>query len=58
MFPVEVKEVSSSLEMGPGGTYLESCGKDTGKSGVEAEAAPESPRRRALGSAPQKEGKI
>lgn len=41
--------MSSSLEMGKWDTCLESCGKDAGKSRVEAEVALESPHRRDLG---------
>lgn len=49
MFPVGVKEVSSSLAKGKWGMCLESGGKDAGRSRVEAEAALDSPHRGGLG---------
>ena len=58
MLLVEGKERSSRLEMGKWAAYLESCRKDSGKSRVEAEAAPESPYGRGLGSAPQVEAEL
>lgn len=54
---MEVKEGNPRLETRKRGTHLKSCQRDTGENRVKAEAAPESPCRRGLGSAPQTEGR-